>query len=212
MVAPGNKEQREKKQWSKESVRSWALERRKGLDQAYRQKASRQIVEHLQAWAPFQRAKGIHCFLSLPEEVATEGIFKACWESGKRTFIPFQSPQKRELGWTERTSETLLAPGPFGVPEPLEKIQTDEVLFDLVLVPGLAFDLKGGRVGYGKGYYDRFLATLRHQEKMQWVGLAFEMLIFGEKGGEERSFFQTEKDIKMKNVLTERGLASLIEE
>jgi 5-formyltetrahydrofolate cyclo-ligase len=66
---------------------------------------------------------------------------------------------------------TLLKLSNYGVPEPVSGIETEPPLLDIVFVPLLAFDTKGNRVGYGKGFYDRFLATCK--KEAIFIGLSF---------------------------------------
>ncbi|MCZ6473021.1 MAG: 5-formyltetrahydrofolate cyclo-ligase [SAR324 cluster bacterium] len=143
----------------KASLRAQVLASRNAMGEAKRLAASRRIVELLTAQPAFQQAKGVHCFVSLPGEVETEDVFAACWEAGKKAYIPYQIRSEGRLGWSCREPEDRLVNGPFSVPEPapdnLRPAKLEEI--DLVLVPGVAFDRQGNRLGYGKGYYDTFL-------------------------------------------------------
>ncbi len=142
------------------------LERRAALSGAARAAASRRILERLEELPEFRDARGVHCFVSLEGEVDTEPIFSACWAAGKETFVPVQFPKLGMLGTEQRRPGDAMVRGPFGVPEPpphqgrtheLKEVVLGRI--DLVLMPGVAFDRRGNRLGYGKGYYDKFLAV-----------------------------------------------------
>lgn len=152
----------------KASLRAQVLASRNAMGEAGRLAASRNIVELLTAQPAFQQARGVHCFVSLPGEVETEDVFAACWEAGKKAYIPYQIRAEGRLGWSRREPEDRLVKGPFGVPEPapdnMRPAKLEEI--DLVLVPGVAFDRQGNRLGYGKGFYDRFLTQFT-QENVQ---------------------------------------------
>lgn len=97
-------------------------------------------------------------FLSLPEEIPTEAINTALWHAGRRLAVPAWSRQERCYRLADWRLGEPLASGPMQVRQPLDLrwVPLDEV--SLFLVPGLAFDPAGGRIGYGGGHYDRLLA------------------------------------------------------
>lgn len=147
---------------AKRALRAAVVERRTALGEPARQEASRRIAEHVLALPEFIRARGVHCFLSFPEEVDTAPLFAACAAAGKDTFIPYQIRSERRLGCTRWRPGDPVAEGPFGVrePPPDRREPADLSRIDLVLVPGAAFDRQGNRLGYGMGYYDGFLRSL----------------------------------------------------
>ena len=115
-------------------------------------------------WAGSDR---IFVYLSFRDEVDTAGIVHRALEDGKRVYAPKALGRGVMEAHRLRTLEGMEL-GPFGIPEP----PAGEIAegLELALVPGLAFSLSGWRLGYGGGYYDRFLA----REKPAWtVGLAF---------------------------------------
>jgi 5-formyltetrahydrofolate cyclo-ligase len=170
----------------KAALRKAVLARRAAMTPEARAAASRRIVERLVTLPEFTAAEGVHCFVSLAEEVDTEPVFRACWEAGKRTFIPYQIPARGVLGLARREPEDKLIAGPFNVPEPPPHRREEEPRgeVDLVLVPGVAFDRAGHRLGYGKGFYDDFLTSIaRGGVKDEWKvrrssGVAVIALVF----------------------------------
>lgn len=93
---------------------------------------------------------------------------------GKRVVVPVTRPRTKRLSLSEvRDPGRELAPGAFGVPEPVPSARRPVPVreLDLVLVPGLAFDRRGHRLGHGHGYFDRFLARLPKTTPV--IGLAF---------------------------------------
>lgn len=92
-------------------------------------------------------------------EVATRPILERAWAGGKRVACPRVEWRPRGLASYEVTALDELSEGRRGLLEPdPDRTEPVEERFDLVLVPGLAFDRRGGRIGYGAGLYDRFLA------------------------------------------------------
>ncbi len=122
----------------------------------------------------FRRASTVCCYVALPYEVQTRRLIEDMLARGKRVVVPVMQTRTRRLRLSElRDPSTELAPGPFGVWEPHPRARRPMPIRDveLVLVPGLAFDRRGHRLGHGHGYYDRFLARLPRSAST--VGLAF---------------------------------------
>ena len=122
----------------------------------------------------FRRARFVCCYVALPYEVQTWRMIEDVLSRGKRVAVPVVQPGSNRLRLSEvRDPDAELLPGAFGVWEPVHSAlrPVDPGDLDLVLVPGLAFDRAGHRLGHGLGYYDRFLASL--PRSIPTVGLAF---------------------------------------
>lgn len=144
----------------RQQLRSW----RDGLSFQEAAARSRHIHEVLTGLAAWQEARGVLLYISVGREVDTRSLIELTLQAGKALFAPKVDRARRQLlvGRVEDPRQDL-APGPFqAIPEPREACSPADVApgIDLVLVPGLAFDRFGHRVGYGAGYYDRLLARL----------------------------------------------------
>jgi 5-formyltetrahydrofolate cyclo-ligase len=146
----------------KRALRREVRARLRAMSLEARTHASAEIRERLLKSPQFREARTLHCYMSLPLEVDTAPLLRAAFEGGKRVYVPFQIPERDRLGVAAWTPGLNMAPGPLGILEPGAEHRLQELPepIDLVLVPGLAFDRKGNRLGRGKGYYDRFLASL----------------------------------------------------
>lgn len=113
-----------------------------------------------------------HLFLSVPEksEVDTSFLISLLREKGKQIAVPKMAPEG-SLTHFLLTEETPIRKNSWGIPEPVAGQPVLPEAIDVVFVPLLAFDEKGGRVGYGGGYYDRFLRQCR--QDVVSVGLSF---------------------------------------
>ena len=119
---------------------------------------SKKIMQSILASPFYQKARVIAVFASMPLEVDTESLITQAWADHK--IVAFPTVEKGNLSFYSVTSFSQLTPsGPFGIrePSPLSSHIVPKKSMDLVIVPGLCFDKKHHRLGYGKGFYDRFL-------------------------------------------------------
>ncbi len=184
----------------KAAIRKEILERRKSQEPEVRAAHGRSIVTTLVRRGEFLKAKAVLLYLSKDEEVATDDLVAKAFESGKRVFVPVVNRDSDELGISELPGpDTRYQSGPFGVREPVAEdlsLVSPEVI-DLVVAPGVAFDRKGGRLGYGKGYYDRLLSRLG--PSVTRVALAFDFQVLD-------AVPQNESDIQMNTLITEKSV------
>ena len=139
---------------------------------------STDIQKRLFAYPAFLKAHTIHCYVSMNDrkEVDTHGIVESCLKRNKSLFVPIMKTEVNELQHVEVSTKEELKPNAWGVPEPEYGERLDVIDPDLVIVPLLASDEKGNRLGYGKGYYDRFLSQISSIK----VGLVFDQFILDE--------------------------------
>lgn len=138
---------------------------------------SSKIKERLFGLPEFKRAKAVMFYVSFGSEVQTEKMIKEALATGRKVVIPISQPKKGELLCSLIGDYRDLEPGTYGILEPKKnKIQPVDVShLDLIVTPGCVFDLRGYRLGYGKGYYDRFLKKITPKPAL--VGLAYELQI-----------------------------------
>ncbi|NLA10734.1 MAG: 5-formyltetrahydrofolate cyclo-ligase [Firmicutes bacterium] len=139
---------------------------------------SRAVAGQLEELPFYREAATIMFFLSFRSEVDTRGMVEENLAKGKRVLVPKSLPQERVLVPSQLLDlEKDLALGYYDIPEPraeaLRPVEPAEI--DLLIVPGVAFDLQGNRLGYGGGYYDRFFERLRPGVPL--VAIAFELQI-----------------------------------
>ncbi|MCQ2606554.1 MAG: 5-formyltetrahydrofolate cyclo-ligase [Bacteroidales bacterium] len=118
------------------------------------EKYSVRVCNAIENTEKFQNSNIILWFWSLPDEVNTHDIIQK-WAQKKTILLPKVVGEKLEL--YQFTDIDSMVIGEFGISEPTGKVFTDYKKIDLCIIPGLAFDKEGGRMGRGKGFYDRFL-------------------------------------------------------
>ena len=119
------------------------------------------LAKKLYATELYRAAKSIYAYLSFNQEVRTSPIIERAWADGKRVAVPKVVGNEMVFIWID-SFEGLAPQGAFHIMEPIEDGPVAGDATALILMPGLAFDLQGHRVGYGGGYYDRYLATQPH--------------------------------------------------
>lgn len=114
-----------------------------------------QLINHL----AYGSSQVISCYLSMGHELGTDPFIHQALQDGKRLYIP--RINNKNLAWTRLTQENypLLETNRLGIRELPAHFVEDKASFDLIIVPGLAFNRKGDRLGYGGGYYDRLFAA-----------------------------------------------------
>ena len=151
-------------QWTAEPVNKTALRkaisaRKKCLTEEEMEFASQALLEQLVEHPAYQEAESIYAYLSYNQEVRTEPIIRRAMADGKRVAVPKVEDGEMKFLWLDGAS--AISDGYKGIPEP----ENGEEAMDetaLVLMPGLLFDTLGNRMGYGGGFYDRFLAKEKH--------------------------------------------------
>ena len=161
----------------KQEIRKKMLGIRRLQPKETRRKLSLMIWKRLKSLDEFSGAESVLFYLSLPDEVDTEKMIKESIRIGKKVLVPVTDTGKRTIkpSWL-KNYEKELEPGPYGILEPKSECRriagNEEV--KLVIVPGIAFDRSGARLGFGAGFYDRFLKEFGYGAS---VGLAFDFQI-----------------------------------
>lgn len=114
------------------------------------------LAEKLYNTEQYRDCKSLYAYLSFNQEVRTNPIIQHAWANGKRVAVPKVVGDEMVFIWID-SFEGLTPQGAFHIMEPIEDGPVADDERALILMPGLAFDPQGHRIGYGGGYYDRFL-------------------------------------------------------
>jgi len=176
----------------KKALRRRVISLRDALDTETISRRSAAARQSLFGTDAYQNAHTVHLFVPFGTEVDTRPILEDLWTRDVRAVLPRVAPD-RQLDHLAVTGWEELEPGAYSIPEPVAHCPAvDPALVDLILVPGVAFDRQGGRLGYGGGYYDRFLETCPAPR----VALAFDLQMVDEVVREDH-------DLLVDEIITE---------
>ncbi|MBN1898088.1 MAG: 5-formyltetrahydrofolate cyclo-ligase [Spirochaetes bacterium] len=177
----------------KQLLRKEIKVRMEKLSKRERIEKEHQIYRNLFAMAKFKKSVHILSYVSFKNEVDTKYIIQRSIEEGKKVYVPRVDEDTNELKICALSSFKELKKGYRGIPEPINE-PVEKEKFDLILVPGLAFDPNGFRLGRGEGYFDKYLDKVKGFK----VGLGFFLQIVEKIPVEGH-------DIKMNMIITEKG-------
>jgi 5-formyltetrahydrofolate cyclo-ligase len=184
---------------SKSEIRRQALAKRDELPELMRIAFSRLIRNAAVELLDSIGVKTVHCYLSYRSEVATLGLLGDLIEAGISVVVPvvrrIDGREIMEHSYLRNPSK--LISGAYGIPEPAEPEIIKELSIDAVILPVAAFDGLGNRIGYGKGFYDKFLHTLPASVKR--IGLAYSVQEVDQLPVEEH-------DEQLDMIVTEQGI------
>lgn len=159
----------------KTRLRNEYKNKRQRMPSEQKEKSDIRIANRLFSLAAYKKANTVFTYVSKDIEVDTINIINQCLNDKKRVAVPRCVPNTRNMDFYYITSLSHLEHGSFGVLEPnIEKCKkAKDFSNSICIVPGLCFDTSGYRLGYGKGYYDRFLSEF----KQPTIGICYQNCI-----------------------------------
>lgn len=179
----------------KKNIRKEMLQKRDMLSVIQVEELSNEIQSNVLHWDKFINSSTIMLYSDFKNEVITKGIIESCLEKNKKVILPKVIKESRDILPCLITGFNELNPGTYGIFEPdgINVIDKNEI--ELVIVPGVAFDASGYRIGYGAGYYDRFLKGYNGIK----AGICYSIQLV-------KNAWPDQFDIKMDYLITERGI------
>lgn len=173
---------------NKDDIRRQAKARKSLLNDKERRDAARRVFDYVEKTAAFMLADHILMYHSLPDELSTREFIDR-WAERKRFYLPRVNGVNLDILPYDRSRLHL---GAFNIEEPDGDETADFSEIELVIVPAVAYDRRGNRLGRGKGYYDRLL----RDTKAVTIGVAYDCQLFDE-------FEPDEFDVPVQYVITE---------
>jgi 5-formyltetrahydrofolate cyclo-ligase len=179
----------------KQALRRIINDQRTQIDTERAESAGRTLAIRLAEGPDYRAARCLGVYLSVAGEISTGPLIARARADGKSLCLPAWLAERREYDWVEFDPNGRIGGGPFGIPQPELLVLPTAKRIDLVVIPGLAFDAQGNRLGHGKGIYDRLLIRplLRGALKVGWA-FDFQM---------RERIPRTEQDVRLDGVMTE---------
>ena len=186
---------------SKESLRKDTINKRNILAEEIKKQYDGLIFEALVNTDIYKEAEKIFIYISFGSEVDTKEIIKHSLANNKEIYVPKTDKNNKEMVAVKIHSLNTLIVDKWGILEPKDvdkdKISND---FDLIIMPGVVFDKQGNRIGYGAGYYDKYICKQNLNTTM--LALAYEMQIIENINSEAH-------DVKVDYILSEKELRKI---
>ena len=178
---------------TKDEIRAEMKAKRRKISADDKNEKSHKAAAALLGTSEYQNAESVMLYFPIGNEVDTAAIAERAHAEGKRVLYPVTDEESGLIMPIEVSKETVFERGGFGIKEPKGAIYVG--MIDLIIVPGVAFDREGGRLGFGKGCYDGFLAGVGAVR----VGLCYGMQLTDGLPTEEH-------DAKMDMIVTENEI------
>lgn len=179
---------------NKEELRKKIKEKRDKLSQKEILERSGKIIEKLTEMNEFVNADAVACYISFGNEVNTHFLIKNFIEK-KKILVPFVDKGRKEIRLSHLKNWEELHTGEYGILEPKKEFLRIENNADIFIIPGIVFDESGNRIGYGGGYFDRFLCNFRGKK----IALAYEFQVIKKMPNEKH-------DVKMDFIVTDKRI------
>ena len=183
----------------KKALRKEILAKRNIMDAIEKEEKDRKILDKFYESNYYREAKNIFIYISYDSEINTKGIIKKALRDNKKIYVPRTEFKTRLMDAVEITSLNNLIESEYGILEPsVEEPHIDPNEIDLIVVPGVAFDRNGGRMGYGAGFYDRYFKKINedNMKKVIKLALAYDFQIL-------EKIPMNEQDVPVNYIITE---------
>ena len=177
----------------KKNLRNILRARRDSLTIDEISEKSRQITDFLISSDYFKKCGSLYAYLDVRNEVCTRPLIEYCFQIGLPVYVPYVT--NSGMFFSELTDFSQLRDGAFGISEPAAPAAAEPDSESLFVVPGVGFDRSGRRLGYGAGYYDKYLGCRAY---MCLIGICFDIQVADHIPSEET-------DVAMDLILTENG-------
>lgn len=189
----------------KKILRKEILNKRKNIDIIEKEKMDRKILDRFYECKYYREAKNIFIYISYDTEINTREIINKSLKENKKIYVPRTKLETRVMDAVEIKSLDNLIETSYGILEPsVDEPHINPNELDLIVVPGVAFDRSGGRVGYGAGFYDRYFNKINEYSirRITKLALAYDFQVLDKVP-------TYENDVPVSCIMTEKEFISL---
>lgn len=180
---------------NKKELREEVLNKRDKIVASDREEKDDIIISSLMNNKDYKNSKKIFIYIGFGTEINTLKYIDGFIKDGKEIYVPKVYLKRREIEAIRLTSLDMLERSKYGILEPINDEIVDKEELDLIVVPGVAFDREGGRIGYGGGYYDKYFS--RNNKTVTNIALAYDCQMVNKVPVEEH-------DVKVDCIITEK--------
>ncbi|MCE5221159.1 MAG: 5-formyltetrahydrofolate cyclo-ligase [Clostridium sp.] len=184
----------------KKILRKEILAKRDNIDIVEKRKMDKKISDKFYENKYYRDAKNIFIYISYDSEINTKEIINKALKDYKKIYVPRTEFKTRLMDAVEIVSLDNLIESEYGILEPsVEEPHINPNELDLIVVPGVAFDRNGGRIGYGAGFYDRYFKKINkdNMKKIAKIALAYDFQILD-------NIPMNEQDVPVNYIITEK--------
>lgn len=183
----------------KKEIRKSIIEKRNKIKNKDKTSMDKKIIESFKKEDSYKKARGIFIYIGFGSEINTKVIIEDALKKGKEVYVP--KVKGKEMLLIKIDSLENLVTSSYGILEPIgDNNNFDVDKLDLLVMPGVAFDNSGNRIGYGGGYYDRFLE--KNKTNAEKIVLAYEFQILNSINNEKH-------DVKVDKIITEERIINI---
>lgn len=189
---------------NKSYLRKIFKEKRKNLDKVEKVLKDKQIYDKFINSHWYKNANIIFIYVGMKEEIDTIPIINKILSEKKTVVVPKIDINNKMMKSVEiKSLKNLIIAEPYGILEPLSfENEVNKSKIDLAIIPGLIFDRFGGRLGYGGGYYDKFIRNLNDINKVVLLSLAYDFQIINHVP-------MAEHDLKIDTIITNNEIITI---
>ena len=183
----------------KKILRKEIIEKRNNINLVKREEKDKKIFNKFYETQYYNEAENIFIYISYASEINTKEIINKALKDNKKIYVPRTEFKTRNMDAVRITSLDNLVESAYGILEPsTEMPHIDPNELDLIVVPGVAFDRNGGRMGYGAGFYDRYFKKINKENisKIVKLALAYEVQMLDKVP-------MNEQDVPVNYIITE---------
>ena len=183
----------------KKEIRKSIIEKRNKIKNKDKTSMDKKIIESFKKEDSYKKARGIFIYIGFGSEINTKVIIEDALKKGKEVYVP--KVKGKEMLLIKIDSLENLVTSSYGILEPIgDNNNFDVDKLDLLVMPGVAFDNSGNRIGYGGGYYDRFLE--KNKTNAEKIALAYEFQILNSINNEKH-------DVNVDKIITEERIINI---